>query len=495
MVRFRLTNGNTLTLVFPRDGGAQLRVDASGAPVRRPADFRRHFPVTVGFVPVLGPLDHKEPILNPDTVRRSQMTHRASAHFRNYWHHFPDGFEEFAVLVARTWPGMEIQPPERVSMLSPQLAMYCVEDRIAREMYWAGFGFQVWCQLLTHISRAADDTLLVIDEPEIYLHPEVQRQLLVILREAGPDILIATHSTEIMAEADPTEILLIDKRRRSGDRLRDIEGVQRTMELVGSVQNITLTQLARSRRLVFVEGTHDFQIIRRFARRAGMVELAAGIGLTALESQGFSAWERIKSLGWGFESLLDAKMRIAAVFDRDFWSKEEVEDIRADLAKHLDFAHIHERKEIENYLLEPQVLQRAIERAVEERNARTSGWNTTAPDVAAILDAITTPMKGEMQAQYQARRGDYLKAENSPKDSATVNLETITWFEEQWQELSTRIRIVHGKKALRALRAALQREHGVTLTDIRIIDAYRRDEIPNDLAQLLDRLDDWRTAP
>jgi hypothetical protein len=76
----------------------------------------------------------------------------------------------------------------------------------------------------------------------------VQRQLLGILRDVGPDILIATHSTEIMGEADPSEILLVDKSKGSAERLRDVEGVQAAMELVGSVQNITLTQLLSNKK-------------------------------------------------------------------------------------------------------------------------------------------------------------------------------------------------------------------------------------------------------
>lgn len=114
-------------------------------------------------------------------------------------------------LVAKTWSGMEVDPPELPDIIEQKLIMICKENRISRELFWAGFGFQVWCQLLTHISRANTSSILIVDEPEIYLHPDIQRQLLGILREICPDILIATHSTEIMSEADSGEILLIDK--------------------------------------------------------------------------------------------------------------------------------------------------------------------------------------------------------------------------------------------------------------------------------------------
>src|SRR5690606_6194448 len=99
--------------------------------------------------------------------------------------------------------------------------------------------------------------------------PDVQRQLLGIIRDIGADVLLATHSSEIIAEADPDEIVIIDKRRRTGERLKNIAGVQRALNAVGSSQNISLAALARSRRVLFVEGLDDFRLLRRFARELG----------------------------------------------------------------------------------------------------------------------------------------------------------------------------------------------------------------------------------
>lgn len=120
--------------------------------------------------------------------------------------------------------------------------------------------------------------MIVVDEPEIYLHPDVQRQLLGILRDCRPDVLLATHSTEIMSEADPSEILIIDKKKKNAERLKDAEGVQIALDSIGSIQNITLTRLARNKRMLFVEGDSDFRLIRRFARKLGMSEACSWYG-------------------------------------------------------------------------------------------------------------------------------------------------------------------------------------------------------------------------
>ena len=298
IVTFQLSNKNKLHLLFPATEGCFLIPETAWGPVHSPSSFKRAFPIDVAVVPVLGPVEHCEKRRERDTVVAGISTHRASRHSRSYWHYFPDGFEHFAAMIRATWPGMDIQRPEVVDQLTNELAMFCLEDRMTRELYWAGFGFQIWCQLLTHVSRAKVSTVLVVDEPEICLHPDVQRQLLGILRETGPDILLATHSTEIIAEADPSEILVIDKAQHAASRLTDVSGVQKALDAIGSIQNITLTARARNRRVVFVEGDDDFRLLRRFARKLGFEELGAGMGLTSLESGGFGSWQRVMTLGF-----------------------------------------------------------------------------------------------------------------------------------------------------------------------------------------------------
>jgi hypothetical protein len=456
------------------------------------AAFKRNFPIALTVVPVLGPVEHREELRERDTVVAWLSTHRASRHFRSYWHHFPDGFEAFADLVQKTWPGMAIQPPELTDIKSRELSMFCLEDRMTRELYWAGFGFQVWCQLLTHLSRANDTTLVVIDEPEVYLHPDVQRQLIGILRDMGPDILLATHSTEIMAEADPGEIVIVDKRKHRAERLKDIAGVQRAMDLVGSVQNITLTALARNRRVLFVEGDDDFRLLRRFARKLGLIQLAAGFGITPLESGGFGSWQRIATLAKGIGEALGTQLMMGAVYDRDYCCDEEIAAVSLSLSGHLRLAHIHGRKEIENYLLIPEALDRAIVRAVADRNSRTGGSASVTPNSLELLREITDPLKDEVQSHLIARRSNYLRSKGI--DLAIITRETLARFASQWEDLPLRLALVPGKDTVRTFRERTQVKLGVSLTDARIVDAIHKDEIPPDLVALLEELERFRRA-
>ena len=491
-VTFRLSNGSRLELYFDSEEGCVLVPHVKDKVITTAATFKSNFPLDLVVVPVLGAVEHREELVEEETVNAWIATHRASRHFRSYWYRNAESFQAFAEIVARTWPGMRLKAPE-LDVMSRQLSMFVAEDRIDRELYWVGFGFQIWCQLLTHLMRSAPDSLVVVDEPEIYLHPDLQRKLLWVLRDFGCDVLMATHSTEILAEAHPDEIVLIDKARSSADRLRDIEGVQRAISVLGSQQNLTLTALARNRRVLFVEGDQDFSLIRRFAKRLGFDELAAGLGLAAMPSGGFASWKRITILADGIGEALGTKLLIGAVYDRDYHCDEEVKDVLEALGKSLVLAHVHERKEIENYLLVPAALDRAIIKAAKQR----PDWDRIAPDIVGFdsrhaLEAIADELREDIEAQFVDKYSQYVRRCRKEKtDGSGLTRVAIKRFRTRWETLEGRLQVVSGKEVLRRLRELVAERFRVSLSDARILEGMRRDEIASDLQDLLRRLDEF----
>jgi len=487
-IEFRFSNGNKLFLNFPEDGGCILTWQCVDSYIRTSAAFKKAFPFSVQVVPVLGPLEHEEPIVSEDTVRRNLATPRACRNFRNFWLQNPEGFEEFQYMVERTWPGLSVAAPE---VSGSTVAMFCTESRMLRELFWSGFGFQIWCQLLTHLSRSKTYNFTVIDEPEVYLHPDLQRQLLAILRDQTNEFLIATHSTEIMGEADPSEILIVDKSKRSARRVKDIEGVQLAMTALGSIQNITLTQLARNKKILFSEGAVDYKILRRFSRKLKYSELSSGNDITQLASGGYSSWSRVEALAWGLKDTLGSEIKIAAIYDRDFWCEHEISANEGSLKAALSFAHVHRRKEIENYLLVPEVLERCINKACAERLAKKGG-DAEYIDVQLLLGEITEKHRIGLQGQYVSKYTSYHRS--SGKDSGTLTSEVLHWFDSKWFSMKERMEIVGGKDVLRELRALVSERYSITLTDFKIIDEFKVTEIPEDLIGLLSGLEAYRVS-
>src|SRR5258708_14966389 len=181
--------------------------------------------------------------------------------------------------------------------------MFCREGRVDRELCWAGFGFQVWLQLLTHITNSATSDILVVDEPEIYLHPDLQHRLFQILKATNKQIILATHSAEIVNEAEHDEVILINKTKKIATRVTDIEGLQEALFSIGSAQNIHLARLSRGKKILFLEGD-DVRLLRRFAAQLGFVDFPNDSNTTGVPIGGFTPRQRIQHALCTVEKLL-----------------------------------------------------------------------------------------------------------------------------------------------------------------------------------------------
>jgi len=492
-VKFRVSSGDYLELFFPERGMCNLICETSAKAIVSPSSFKERFDLDIGFVPILGPVEHDEQLYQREAAREALLTHRASRNFRNMWYHYPETFDEFRALVQSTWPGMDIREPEvDRTHEKPLLRMFCPEERIDRELFWAGFGFQVWCQMLTFMVRHKAASLFIVDEPDIYLHSDLQRQLLTSLRSLGPDILIATHSTEMISEAEPNEILVITKRAHSAKRVGELSQLRSIFNTLGSNLNPTLTQLARSKRVVYVEGK-DFQIIGRFASKVGVGVVATRSDFAVVPTEGFNP-SKVKMFTEGVQATLGVKIATAVVFDRDYRSEEEVKRELTELNRFCDYAHIHSRKELENFLLVPEAIERAIAARIAEQNRRTGGRAAFSEDIKALLLSLTEPIKHDVQAQFLKRRLPYAKALNRALDESNITSKLLAAFDEKWAGLNTRLDLVPGKEVLSRLNAHLQKVCGAALTPTLIIDAMKQSEVPTEMKSIVVSLNSFRKA-
>lgn len=491
IVTFKLSNKNEMLLVFKEVGTCNLICKTeSGRVIRSPSDFKAEYNAPIGFVPILGPVEHNEILYQKEAARLALLTHRAARNFRNIWHHYPENFDEFRTLVQTTWPGMDIEPPKiDYSDRPTRLHMFCPEERIPREIYWAGFGFQVWCQMLTYIIRGRTSAIFLIDEPDIYLHSDLQRQLLGILRHLGPDILIATHSTEIISETEPDDLVIINKKKTSGKRITHPGELQNIFQTLGSNLNPVLTQLAKTKRVIFVEGK-DFQILSRFARRLGLERIGNRADFAVVPVEGFNP-KKVKDFIQGIETTLGGSVKAGVVFDRDYRSTAECVEILDDLSKVCSFAKIHSRKEIENFLLHPESLLRALEKRVAEKAARAGNQKKAENgiDIINALEQVTTAMRYKVQARYVEKRRPFEHAKAAGLAEETVTEKLMEEYDAEWIDLDKRLRLVPGKETFAALNTYLQEHLGVTLTSTVVIDSFKKENIDPELIDLFETID------
>jgi hypothetical protein len=307
--------------------------------------------------------------------------------------------------------------------------------------------------------------------------------LLGLLRNLGPDILIATHSTEIITEAETDDIILVNKRRRTGRRIRDPSELSDVFTALGSNLNPILTQLAKTRRALFVEGD-DFQILSKFARKLGLTNIANRSDFAVVPVRGFNP-ERIRNLKKGMEITLGGQIAAAALMDKDYRCDLERASITAECQTFCDYVSIHKCKEIENFLLVPAAMDRAAARRVTDQAKRTGVDKTYCADATALIDAFAQLKKSYVTGQYVAERGRFERT-NSPKLSqATVAEAALNELEACWSDVSGRLKVIPGKETVSMFNQYLQTEYGISVTSASIVDAMRAEEVPEEVKQLL----------
>ncbi len=484
VAEFKLSNDRTLSLVFSPDMNCSLVVDPDGPVVRSVADFKRHFPIDIGVVPVLGPVEHNEQLVAEETVQRNLQTHRASRNFRSYWSRSSsDEFREFRQAVMESWDGIDIQRPE-VSMSPdgpPVVHMMCTENRMTRELFWMGFGFQIWLQIMTHVLRAREVTVLVVDEPETYMHPGLQRHLLNVLRDVAPGCLLATHSSELVGEAERSEVVLVDKSQRSGKRL-GASAHSDALDALGSRFNFALTDVLRQRAAILVEGESDLKYLKLLGNRLSPT-LLGGTRIPPVIPLGGHRPDWATDIARAMKTLVGSDIRLAVVLDCDYRSDEEVEELESALKEEFHVAHVLQRKEIENYFLTPSVVEKML-RAQGDRDGQA-----ISRDAVALLQLVTDSLHAAAQSQYLARHLDYGTKTKPWLDRATLSKEALERFRVHWETLDNRLDIMSGKDVLRIVNVALQKEGSKALTMSQLARKMTKDDIPREMTTLLRQLD------
>lgn len=361
------TNGSRMVAVWPEGDDFEptdsffYLLQGSGFPIRSPQDARKYFP-ELGVIPVLGPVEHTEDLLNADYINQNISGRLSSRHFRNQIRLLQsDGQFQIFLDWAAQWLGEISIDSVQSSMTSSgmHLQVYYLEEgsRVPKELVWAGDGVQVWLQLLYHVYRLKECETIILDEPEVYLHPDLQRRLVSLLESLNTQIILATHSSEMLVESDSRLTVLIDKSRKVARRPKSEAEYEALTAALGTAFNLRLARALRSKVAVFVEG-NDMVVLKRFAKTLGLTALEAEANVTVVPLKGYSHWGKVEPFAWLMSEILPNALRSYVILDRDYRTQEACSAVEAQFAAAQVDVHIWKRKELESYLLTPSVISR-----------------------------------------------------------------------------------------------------------------------------------------
>lgn len=454
--------------------------------IRSVGQFWKLYPVNLIVVPPLGPFEQQEIPLQPKTVQQGVGTRLSHRHFRNFWLQIaPDKFQDLKSLVENTWDGISISPPEGVGYGADRIVrMFFDEGRTPREVAWSGIGLQVWLQICTYIIGANRDATIVIDEPDIYLHPDMQKRLLYIFRERFSQFIIATHSPEIINEAQNDEIVSIEKGKPHAKRITDIPGLQAALNSIGSNDNIELTKLSRARRIVFFEG-NDRSLLKAFARKLGLNRIVDDTETLFLELGGFSQSGRIEAVRYTFGEILKQNVSIFSLFDRDYRCDEEISKFVEEVSSSGEIiCMVWEKKEIENYLISCSAIARAVSSKLKRAESDITEINEQ--EITKIVLELVEEYRIDVFSQRQSARRSYLrKSVKDRRDDATIDKESLMALEKRWKSFDGKISLCPGKSLFSSINTRLQATYGRSITANDVIRAMNAEEVCADMKRVL----------
>src|SRR5258708_995694 len=129
-----------------------------------------------------------------------------------------------------------------------------------------GHGLQMWLQTMWFLTLSKGAPTIILDEPDVYMHPDLQRRIIRLIRRRHSQCIITTHSVEMLSEVRPEDVLIVDKRRRQSHFAASIPAVQRVIDTVGSAHNINLARLSTAEKLILCE-ENDLKLQKIFQHK------------------------------------------------------------------------------------------------------------------------------------------------------------------------------------------------------------------------------------
>jgi predicted ATPase len=240
-----------------------------------------------------------------------------------------------------------------------------------------GSGVEQLLAIATSVLSAGSSRLVLIDEPQAYLHPHAERSLLVLLDEHPEhQYVIATHSHQLLASRPLSHARLVTM-SEPGTRISDPDSGDAVLSELG----VTAGDLWAHDRVLWVEGPSEVAILEVLAGGEPETE-AAGLQIRRMPgaaSRFSSKSPRQAEATYAFCSQVAAavaplRVTMRFLFDRD----EKTPDVLAAIQEQSRGQAVFlEVREVENYFLDGALL-------TEELVERCRALDIEAPEDGAI---------------------------------------------------------------------------------------------------------------
>lgn len=467
------TNGVKIELYVGEEARLYAIIyDAAGNMIKNKGEARGLEVPEINILPQVAPLRVKEIILNDDYVLKNINSANSSLHFRNQLHYLPQFYQAFKENAEETWSSLRIRSLDvSGDIKNRELDLFVQDNYFVAEVGWMGHGLQMWLQTIWFLTRCSKSSTVILDEPDVYMHADLQRKLIRYLRTRFPQVIVATHSIEIMSEVDPENILLIDKAKSQSKYTTSMPVVQRIVNSIGSIHNIQLARLWSSKKLLIVEGK-DIEILKRIQNTLLGNSLESFESIPNFSIGGWGGWNYAVGSKLLLKNAGDKSLMAYCLFDSDYHTEEE-KNKRLEEAQ--DFGielHIWRKKEIENYLLVPTAISRII------NSSKKKGGVLNSDLVLKKMLGIAEDMKDEITDAIASE----IQMKNKGIMAGTAHKSARERVSNSW---GNKLGFVSGKQLITKLSEWAQAEYGVSFSSNRIATTVTKEEIDSELAGIV----------
>lgn len=462
-------------------GGAAIHSVLRGSqnrPIAKKSEAQKLRLPTISALPPVAPLRVVEKVLSEEHVRHAVSSSLSPLHFRNQLAYFKSHYRRFKDLCESMWPRLQVQSLEKSGTTKdPTLSLLIRDDNFVAEVGRMGHGLQVWMQIMWYLARSKGTSTIILDEPDTYLHADLQRKLLGALRGRFKQVLLATHSVEIMAEVAPEDILIVERARKRSLYATDLASVQRIVDNVGGAHNLHLARLASAKRCVLVEGK-DMKILKLFQDLFFPKSEESFGTIPSFSVGGWSGWREAVGSAKSMKNALGQRVNAYCIFDRDYHTVEELDDRYAKAKEAGIRLHIWQKKEIENYLLAIG----AVRRSIMHRGDTEVSDEEVAKQLELICDSLREDTEGAIADAYQQR--------NRQKSPSTAMKRARSIADESWTDLTGKLAIVSGKRVLSLMSAWAQSNFKVMLNAPNIVRHMRPTDVADEMREVVQAIEE-----
>jgi ABC-type cobalamin/Fe3+-siderophores transport system ATPase subunit len=352
------------------------------------------------------------------------------------------------------------------------------------DLFSAGAGFVQVVQLLAFVLNGSA-SIVLLDEPDAHLHSSLQRVVIEILDELAASesfqVVLATHSKEIINFVDPTRLILIEDSSSTAEPVGDAVTPMTILRSMGDIDNVDAYSFVKNRRCLFVEGQSDLTILGRFAATLKNRSFTGDDRVVAVAAGGVDKFDHVRQLEV-LERILGASIHTLQVRDRDAMIDDDRQQIIDAAPRPM---HVLLLDSIESYLIHPRVIGRVIDEIASERGMDV---RASEDEVRELAMEATESLRDDTIDRIATKYIEIARSNNMMVVANQANPKAREALAAAWDTLEERLTLVSGKRLLALIRSRVQNAYGVNFGNERLAESFDEDEIPEEIKGVLSRV-------